>query len=198
MAYTTLAVVRAMEGMEDATAWPDATITESIAWSTQLIDWYTGTSWEAKAFDITISGSGTGSIRLIDPTTGRRVLFPVTVSSSTVDAVGQTVSSWALFPEGIIVRDSGTFTYTHPGNNVNLVGTAGATTTIPDDLAFCARTISRQYCLDLISRVDDRAVMMTNDFGTIRLSQPGRLYPTGMPAVDAILNRRKQRGPVVA
>ena len=116
-----------------------------------------------------------------------------------MDTVDQApFTDWALFPEGIVVSDDDTFTYTDPGNNVNITGTAGATTTAPEDIQLAARTLARQYALDTLSRVDDRAVMMTNDFGTIRLSQPGTKYPTGIPFIDAILNRRKHVGPAVA
>ena len=76
MAYTDLATVRAMEGMSDSSNYPDAAITEGIAWATTLIDEYTGTSWEAKAFDLTISGSDTSRLTLDDPYDGRRIPLP--------------------------------------------------------------------------------------------------------------------------
>jgi len=39
---------------------------------------------------------------------------------------------------------------------------------------------------------------MTTELGSIRLAQPSTRYPTGLPQVDAILNRRKQIGPSIA
>jgi len=201
MAYTTLVIVRAMEGMVgETTAYPDATIATGILWAEELIDEYTGTSWTAKSTSMTIDGSGTSRLTLEDPYDQRRVLFPRTVSAISVDGTDEIslVGSWALFPEGFILRDEGTFTYTWPGRNVVITVTAGATTTVPEDIAYAARTIARQYALDQISRVEDRAVMLTTEMGTLRLSQPGSKYPTGMPQVDAILNRRRHRPPSVA
>ena len=198
MAYTTLAVIRAMDGMSDDAVFLDATIEDAIISATLLIDDYTGTSFEAKAFSFTIDGSGGSRLTLEDPYNQRRVLFPRTISSCTVDTVAQTTSGWALFPEGYCLRDSGTFTYTFPGNNVLIAGTAGVTTSVPEDIALVARTLARQLTLDTLSRVDDRAVMMSTELGTIRLSQPGTRYPTGMPQLDAILNRNRHQGPSVA
>jgi len=200
MAYTTLAIVRAMDGMADDTGFLDATIETAILEATLLIDEYTGTSFEAKAFSFTIDGSGTARLTLVDPFDQRRVLFPRSITAITVDGTNEVaeVGDWALFPEGYVIRDEGSFTYTFPGRNVVIAGTAGITTTVPEDIALAARTLARQYTLDTLSRVDDRAVMMTTELGTIRLSQPGNRYPTGMPQVDAILNRNNHRGPSVA
>ena len=198
MAYTDLATVRAMDGMSDSTNYPDDDITDGIAFAKTLIDEYTGTSWEADAFSLTIDGSGTARLTLEDPYDGRRILFPRSITSCTIDGTSQTTSGWTLFPEGFVLRDEDTFTYTWPGRNVVIAGTAGITTSAPDDIAFVARTLARQYVIDLISRVDDRAVMMTTELGSIRLAQPGARYPTGLPQVDAILNRRRQRGPSIA
>jgi hypothetical protein len=201
VAYTTLAIVRAMEGMADSAVFTNATIESSILEAVLLIDDYTGTSWESAAWSITVDGTNTNRLTLEDPFDGqRRILFPRTISSVTVDGVNElpAAADWALFPEGFIIRDSGTFTYTKPGRNVVIAGTAGAATVVPVDIALVARTLARQYTLDTVSRVDDRAVMMTTEMGTIRLSQPGARWPTGMPQLDAILNRRRHIGPAVA
>ena len=56
MAYTDLATVRAMDGMSDSTNYRDDDITDGIAFAKTLIDEYTGTSWEADAFSLTIDG----------------------------------------------------------------------------------------------------------------------------------------------
>jgi hypothetical protein len=200
VAYTTLAIVRAMEGMSDSAVFTDATIEAAILEAVILIDDYTGTSWESDTWSITVDGTNTNRLSLEDPFNGqRRILFPRSITSVTVDGVSEIAesASWGLFPEGFIIRDSGTFTYTKPGRNIVIAGTAAVTLTVPVDIALVARTLARQYTLDTVSRVDDRAVMMTTEVGTIRLSQPGKRWPTGMPQLDAILNRRRHRGPAV-
>jgi len=200
MAYTTLATVRSMEGMADSTVFDDAAINAAILEAALLIDDYTGTSWESATWSITVDGTNTSRLTLEDPFNGqKRILFPRSITSVTVDGTSELTESagWALFPEGFVLRDSGTFKYTKPGRNVVIAGTAGITTTAPVDIALVARTLARQYTLDTVSRVDDRAVMMSTELGTIRLSQPGKRWPTGMPQLDAILNRRRQLGPAI-
>lgn len=199
MAYSTLAEVRAMEGMSDTVNFSDADIEAAIVMADLLIDEYTGTSWEVKPFSITVSGSGKSRLTLADPYDGRRILFPRSITSCTVTGVAQTdIATYALYPEGYVIRDEDAFTYDHPGLNVTIAGTAGITTVAPADIAWCSRTIARQHVIDLVSRVEDRAVMMQTELGTIRLQQPGAKYPTGLPQVDAVLNRRRQIGPAVA
>lgn len=198
--YTDLATVRSMEGMADSVVFTDEIINNAMNEADLLIDDYTGTSWTAKAWSMTVSGSASRRLTLEDPFNGqRRVLFPRSITAVTVDGTSQLAasSSWALFPEGFVLKDSGIFEYTAPGMNVVIAGTAGASTAAPVDIQLVARTLARQYALDTVSRVDDRAVMMTTEVGTIRLSQPGKRWPTGMPQLDAILNRRRHRGPAI-
>jgi len=197
--YTDLATVRAMEGMDSLTVFPDADITVAIDFAEDaVIDQYTGTSWVAKAFSVTLDGTGTGRI-VVEDLDARRVLFIRSISSCTVDGSAQSdIGDWSFYPEGIVLRKEGTFTATHPGRNIVLAGTAGATTTAPEDIQYAARTIARQFLLDAVSRVEDRALSIQNDYGTVRLAQPGMKYPTGLPAVDVILNRRRHRAPSVA
>ena len=56
--------------------------------------------------------------------------------------------------------------------------------------------IARQIVLDQVSRIPDGATSLTNEFGNISLAQPtGRWKPTGLPVVNAILNRNRHRPP---
>lgn len=193
--YTSIAEVRALDNLSDDTTWPDATITAAIDYAEELIDRYTGTSWVAKAFSVTLSGRGGGSILLRDDEL-RPVLFPISITAVTID--GTTLSAgdwtgWGLYPSGKIIRDSGSFPVSTVGRNVVIAGTAGATTSAPKDIAWAARTIAAQYAQDLVSRVPDRALQVQNDFGTVQLSQasshPDR--PTSLPEVNARLSRRR-------
>lgn len=192
--YASIAEVRATDGLDDATTFPDATITEAITWAEELIDRYTGTSWVSKSFDVTLSGNDSASIQLKDDE-GRTILYPLTLTSVTVDGTAATgLSGWALYPNGVIVRDSGVFTSSSVGRNIVVQGTAGADTTAPADISWAARTLARQYALDLVSRVPDRALQVQNEFGTVQLSQasshPDR--PTSLPEVNSRLAHRRQ------
>jgi hypothetical protein len=197
MAYATLAEVRALEGLDDTTLYPDANLTEGIAWAEEVIDNYCGTSFTYKAFSVTLTGNSADTIRLVDDD-GATVLFPRTIATVTVDGVAETPTAWALYPEGIVARDEGVFTYTKPGRNVVITGTAGVTSTAPAQIAWACRTLARYYALSLHNRVDDRALQIQNDFGTVTLAQPGGTpeRPTALPEVNAVLNRNRHRAPV--
>ena len=191
--YATLAEVRATNGLADETTFPDEVVEEAISYAEELIDAYTGTSWVYKPFSVVLSGNCSRKIQLKNDQ-GYVILFPRTISSATEDGVAiSDTSGWAIYPEGIIIRDDAAFSNSSVGRNVVISGTAGATSSAPADIAWCARTLARQYALDLVSRVPDRAMQIQNDFGTVQLSQasnhPER--PTSLPEVNARLARRR-------
>lgn len=193
--YASISEVRALDNLSDETTWPDATITEAIEFAEELIDRYTGTSWVAKAFTVTVSGRGGGSILLRDDE-DRPILFPVSLTAVSIDGTALDAADWAdwaLYPSGKIIRDSGNFPVSTTGRNVVISGTAGATTAAPKDIAWAARTLAAQYAKDLVSRVPDRAMQVQNDFGTVMMAQassaPDR--PTSLPEVNARLARRR-------
>lgn len=192
MAYTTIADVRQLDGMNDTTTYSDADLTSAISQATILVDRYTGTSWEFNTFSVTLSGNNSTCIRLRDYE-GRTVLFPQTITSCTIDGDAQTTTNWALHPHGLVERDTGTFGYTRPGRNVVIAGTAGATSSAPDDIVWATEVLARHYALGLKSRIPDRALSIQNDFGTVRLSTPAPNRASGLPEVDAVLERRRHR-----
>lgn len=197
MAYATREEVRALDGLGDSDLYSDAELDEAIEWAEELIDNYCGTSFTYKTFTLTVDGNGRDSIRLIKDD-GSTVLFPRTLTSVTVDGDAQTVTGWALYPEGIIKRGEGSFTYTKPGRNVVIEGTAGVTSAPPSGIAWACRTLARYYALNLHNRVPDRALQVQNDFGTVTLAQAGGQpdRPTALPEVNAVLNRYRHRAPV--
>ncbi|MBB1251839.1 phage gp6-like head-tail connector protein [Streptomyces alkaliterrae] len=68
----------------------------------------------------------------------------------------------------------------------------------PETIRWCVRTLARQFCLDLVSRVPDRALQMQSEFGTIQLAQAGGPWrPTSLPEVNAHLNRYRVRLPFI-
>ncbi|MFF4430503.1 hypothetical protein ACFYZ4_15180 [Streptomyces sp. NPDC001513] len=68
----------------------------------------------------------------------------------------------------------------------------------PATIEWCVRTLARQYCLDLVSRIPDRALQLQSEFGSIQLSQAGGTWrPTSLPEVNAQLNRYRVRLPFI-
>ena len=197
MAYTTIAVLRAMDGLDDATTYPDAALTAAIAQASVDIDRYTGSAWEYTVFEVTLTGNNSSTIQLKDYE-GRVTLFPHTLTSCVIDGTSQDVSCWALYPSGVIARDSGSFGYTAPGRNITVSGTAGATSTAPADIVWATEQLARHKALGLKSRIPDRALSIQNDLGTVRLSTPAPNRATGLPEIDAVLERRRHRIGTVA
>ncbi|MDX2390183.1 hypothetical protein NJL88_08910 [Streptomyces sp. DK15] len=68
----------------------------------------------------------------------------------------------------------------------------------PETVRWCVRTIARQYCLDGVSRIPDRALQLQSEFGSIQLAQAGGNWrPTSLPEVNAKLNLYRVRLPFI-
>lgn len=177
--------------MEDVEVWPDATVTEAITYADALIDDYCGTSFEYKSFSETVDGSNSEVLRI-------STLYPQTLSSVTIDGDAQVTTNWSLRPEGIIIRDTGTFPYQSPGLNVAVAGTAGRTSAAPVEIGLAARSIAIGYLRLYEERIPERALSVQSEFGQIMLAQPGAPWrPTEYPAVNALLNRWRARPPAM-
>jgi hypothetical protein len=187
--YCTITNVRSVQGLDDVSIYPDAVVTEAITQAEELIDAYTGTSFTYKTFTVTLDGTNDSIIRVPK-------LFLRTLTSVTVDGAAQTTTGWALRDDGTIERAEGTFTYTRPGLNVVISGTAGVTSAAPTEIAWAARTLAIGNLLQLENRVPDRALSVQSEFGNIAVAQAGGLNrPTEYPSVNAVLNRHRHRPP---
>ena len=120
MSYATIDEVRALDGLDDTSLFPDDVLSDAIDYAVETIESYCGRSW--------------GSVD----------------------------------------------------------------TPVPATIAWCARAIARQFCLDLVSRVPDRALQLQTEFGSINLAQAGGNWrPTSLPEVNAHLNRYRARLPFI-
>jgi hypothetical protein len=69
---------------------------------------------------------------------------------------------------------------------------------VPETIRWCVRTIARQYVLDHVSRIPDRALQLQSEFGSIQLAQAGGTWrPTSIPEVNARLNLYRARLPFI-
>lgn len=191
MAYTTLSEVRALDSLVgESSTYTDGMITDGIAWATQVIDGYTGVKWEATSKTVVLDGNNAGEIF-----TGVPHLRSVT--SCTVDGVAQTTTAWVVTEDGMVRRDEGVFSYTHPGRNVSITVSYGVEATCPVDIAWACRTLARWYVIQLLSERPDNALNVVNEWGTVVLAQPGGKHgPTALPEVNAVLKRRRVRPPI--
>lgn len=185
MAYATIAQLRALDGLDDVAAYPDATLQDGIDFATELIDDYCGTAFEYKAFTVTLDGEGRTSL-FAD------VLYMRTITSLKIDGV-TFAGTLRTYDWGVLAfTDGNVFPF---GSLIEIIGTAGMTAAAPKRIAWAARTIARDYCLNLHTRIPSRALQLTNELGQIEVRAqaggPGR--PTNMPDVNAVLNRYKAR-----
>ncbi|MEV7402842.1 hypothetical protein AB0N93_20925 [Streptomyces sp. NPDC091267] len=68
----------------------------------------------------------------------------------------------------------------------------------PETIRWCVRTLSRQYVLDHVSRIPDRALQLQSEFGSIQLAQAGGNWrPTSLPEVNAKLSLYRVRLPFI-
>ncbi|WP_433858240.1 hypothetical protein [Streptomyces kronopolitis] len=68
----------------------------------------------------------------------------------------------------------------------------------PEIIRWCVRTLARQYVLDHVSRIPDRALQLQSEFGSIQLAQAGGNWrPTSLPEVNAKLNLYRVRLPFI-
>ncbi|MEV6399617.1 hypothetical protein AB0M39_33365 [Streptomyces sp. NPDC051907] len=119
MSYATIAEIRALDGMADASLFSDETLSEAVDFAVETVETYCGRKWEG------------------------------------VDAA-------------------------------------------PETIRWCVRKIARAYCLDLVSRIPDRALQLQSEFGSIQLAQAGGNWrPTSLPEVNAQLNRYRVRLPFI-
>jgi hypothetical protein len=188
VAYAVVSELRALDGLADTGVYPDATLQQGIDFATELVDSYCGTSFEAKAFDVTVDGNGAGRLYV-------GVLHIRTITAVTFDGVAQTAADFVGRPDGVVASKAGLFPVALYGPNVRVQGTAGVTTTPGERIKWAARTIARQYALDLHSRIPSRALSVTNELGNfeVRAQAGGPGRPTNLPDVNAVLNSNKHK-----
>lgn len=114
-----------------------------------------------------------------------------------VDDVVQDVSAYQLFV--------GSVRWVGPGNMMSPIGSSTikiayvhGLSAPPADLASAALSLARDWLLSRNSGAVDRRWKLQTDAGFEYISQPGANRPTGIPAVDAVINRYAVRVPGIA
>lgn len=201
MTYTTVDAIRQMNRMDDLDAYPDVEVEQAIRFAKHRIDRFTGTSFgnittpTYDRFEAEVSAEA-GAVRVCDAAS-RRVLFIRTVDRL-VDAAGDDIEFDPVAIGGdkrIGVLDLSDVALWR--NIAGVGGTAGRMDTPDEPIEWAARTLARNHLINDNNSIPDRALEQAGEFGPIRLAQPGVKYPTGLPAVDAVLESyRYRRSPV--
>jgi hypothetical protein len=182
--YFELGELRLMDGIGSSTKFTTELLEVARAETESLIEDYTKTSFVARHEQDTFDACE------YDTTYG---IFlrnrPVqALSAVTINAVAATLSEWAVKPTGQARTTS--FSATQDGLGAELVidYTHGYDAT-PPDLKRAALRYARHLVLTNRSTVPDRSRLMQTEFGLFVLDHPGDTKATGLPEVDATLNR---------
>ncbi len=192
--YCTLAEVRALDGLSDTNLFPVATLEDAIRYAEDTIDRYIGVPYTHRYARETFDGDGSGSIML-------HHTKPYRLLSVKENGTSVSFTDWALYDHGLVVRDDGFFATPAgsyiAGKNIEIQYEYGYEYP-PDDIAWCARTLARYYCVELFNRLPDRSTAIQNEYGTVNLAMAGgQGRPTALPDVNAILNRYRSGGGLV-
>ncbi len=190
--YCSPAEVRAMPSITgESSTFPAADLVEAIAYSTELIDNYVGTSFVQRYQRDVLNGTDSQTIRATQ-------MFPTTLLAASIDGTALTsseITDTALFEDGAMMRKDDVWAYTSPGNKVLIEYEYGVGKAAPADIAWCAKTLARYWLLEQVSRIPDRAISVQSEIGQIQLAQPGMNRPSPLPDVNVILNRHRHRAP---
>jgi hypothetical protein len=182
--YVALADIRALQGLSDTTAFPNAKLAESRQWFEDKAEEFCGVSFVPRYARDVLDGSGSRKIEL-------KHQRPRTLISAKFDGAAQTTTTWDLYESGYIIS-SGTFPWGY--RNIELIyehGFDGPNSAMRD----AALTAIRDNALGLASGIPPQATEVRQEFTTIALSTPGPNQPTGIPSVDQVLV--DQRVPMV-
>jgi hypothetical protein len=179
--------------LSDLTKYPDVDIREARERATDLFESVCGVSFVPRYGRDTLDGTGTSTIRVLKSKVNRVISASINGAAMTAgDLAGLTI-----YRSSDIVRYSGVWNgpTASAGQNVVIAYEHGYVTP-PTDIRRAALTLARY---ELVSNdVSDRMVAFDNDLGSVRLSVPGYNYPTGLPVVDATLNRYRSSVLLVA
>ena len=191
--YATPIEVRNMDSINgESSTFPTADLVQATTWAEAVIDDYCGTSFVYRYERDVLNGTGNDTIKLSR-------MFPRKIIAASIDGVALTsdeINNIALHDSGVIVREDDIWEFTTPGKKVVIEYEAGVDKTPPPDISWATRTLARYHLIEQVSRIPERALSISSEFGNIALSQPSMSKPTPLPDVNVILNRHRHRAPV--
>jgi hypothetical protein len=182
--YAALADIRALQGLTDVVAFPNAKLAESRQWFEDKAETFCGVAFVPRYARDVLDGSGSRTLEL-------KHQRPRTIISAKFDGAAQTTTTWDLYEAGYIVAPS---SFPSGNRNIEIIYEHGFDG--PDtDMRQAALTAIRDNALGLASGIPPQATEVRQEFTTISLSTPGPQAPTGIPSVDQVLI--EQRVPMV-
>ena len=186
--YVPLASVRNLPGLASTTNYPTAKLEDARSWFEDLAEAHCGMAFVPRYGRETLDGDGTDTLYL----SKRRIrsLRSIKIAGVTISLTGVTLKS----ATGRVTLPSGTFT--SGDDNVEVVYEHGYAEP-PPALAEVALVAIAEKLMGDRSGVPDRALTMTTEVGSYTLSLAGENRPTGIPQVDAVLNKLRASSVVV-
>lgn len=182
----TIPDVRAFDpALADETTYPDARIIQARGHVEDVFEHQrtTGMAFRPRGRRVDVDGTGTRGLFL--PDTHLRLVRAVTMDGTAFTS-GE-LADVAVYPHGEIVRATlGTFTAGIRNVQVLYEFGEGA---VPGDVWQAALKLARYALAPGPMDGDGRATAQFNEFGGFRLTIAGRDGPTGLPDVDAVLDR---------
>lgn len=179
-----LADIRAQKNLDSAAKFTTAELADARAWFEDLAEEHCGVAFAPRYHRDVLDGDGCSTALLSK-------LYPRQLIGVTVDDVVETTTGWALYDHGEVRRPTGTFTC--GDRNVSIAYEHGHQRA-PAQLRTAALIAIRDRLLD--DETGRRQLSVTNEFGgTTRYAVAGDDRPTGIPEVDAVLNRLNETVP---
>jgi hypothetical protein len=182
--YAALADIRALQGLSDVVAFPNAKLAESRQWFEDKAEAHCGVAFVPRYARDVLDGNGSSKLKL-------RHNRPTRIISAKFDGAAQTTTTWDLYEDdgsdGFIVAPS---SFPSGNRNIEIIYEHGFDG--PDsEMRQAALTAIRDNALGLASGIPPQATEVRQEFTTISLSTPGPNAPTGIPSVDQVLNARR-------
>ena len=191
--YTTPAEVRALDSLSGESAtFTAADVVEGITYATSIIDDFCGASFVQRYQRDVLNGTNNQTITV-------RRMFPQTLLAASIDGTALTsaeIADVALFENGQMTRKDAIWAFTQPGILVAIEYEHGVGSTAPSDIRWAAKPLARYHILEQRSRIPDRAISVSSEFGNIMLAQPSMARPTPLPDCNVVLQRHRHRAPV--
>jgi hypothetical protein len=178
--YVAIADLRAMNGLTSTTTFPQELLEEKRQWFEDVAEREVGFAFVPRYERELLDGDGSGTLWL------KRAL-PRRVLSCKMDGAAQSgLDAWDLYESGRIVRDAGSF----PAGRRTVEVTYEHGADEPDvEVRQVAMQAIRARLLTDQSGIPDRMTSYVTEMGTVVRTAPMR--PTGIPEVDAVLQKRK-------
>lgn len=197
--YVSLAELRAMKNLDDATKFTAEDLIAARQWFETSFERYTGRAFVPRYKRIVMWGSGGAVMQLPDEylRSLRTVKFAsvdlssAAIANISVEASGRIQHFWPLGING--PDDSfGVYGSTFPANaRITFVYEYGMDA-CPDDVREAAKTAIRMRLLD--DETGRREYALVTDVGVVRYSRPGEDRPFGIEEVDRVANDRRRPG----